>query len=256
MKFFYNLLFLAIISLQYFSLSFNYHFFKFNSIIRKPLEDSLIYFIKIHNVNYIKVRNNSNYLILKYYHEPNEFNKKTNEKKLISNINNNLIVIKDDNKNNLNFIDEKNYHNYLTLNDDDDNNNDFYSQTPNIIDDDIENTNLKIYDLIRTNKKPLVIIYEKSNIYKYSYLIKNRTSYISKYILKYNKKNYKYSFIINASYVNKYETNWIIDAKFNYRNESFINMTRNYIKDWILYNINGNVKNYFYKKYLLSNYYN
>jgi hypothetical protein len=63
----YFLFFLSIISLLE---CFNFHSFNFNYIIKKPLDSSIINFIKIHNINYFRIRENPKYLILRYLHEP------------------------------------------------------------------------------------------------------------------------------------------------------------------------------------------
>jgi hypothetical protein len=187
---FYLVFLLSLISLLE---GFNIHSYNFNLKIKKPLDCSIINFIKIHNINYFKVKENPKYLILRYLHEPL---------------------------------------------------------------DDVYNYN--IFDIIKNNNKPVIISYEKKNInntlnYKYSYLIYNSTSYLSKYTLNYNNNIYRYSFDINASETDKYETNWYIKSKHNSRINS--NITNNYIKNWIEYNINNNYLYYYYKKYLLFNYY-
>ena len=46
--------------------SFNHHVFNFNTIIRRSLDDSIINFIKINNINNMKIKNTPKYLILKY----------------------------------------------------------------------------------------------------------------------------------------------------------------------------------------------
>lgn len=116
------------------------------------------------------------------------------------------------------------------------------------------NNNYDIYELIKNNKKPIIISYEKKKEdrtlnYKYSYLIYNTTSYLSKYTLSYNNINYRYHFNINATEVNDHETRWDICSTYNN------NVTKSYIKNWIEYNINNNYNYYYYKKYLLFHYY-
>jgi hypothetical protein len=182
---------------------FNYYFLNFNLKIKKPIDSCIINFIKINDINYIRVKDNSKYLVLRYLHEP---------------------------------LEEKTY-NYNISTDK------YYYD---------------IYDIIKYNTKPIIISYEKkkedrSLNYKYSYLIKNSTSYLSKYTLNYNNLVYKYSFDINSNMIDKFETNWNIKAKYNTQTEN--NSTINYIKNWIEYNLNNNNKYYYYKKYLLFNYY-
>lgn len=225
------------------TISFNYHFFNYKTVIRKSVDDSIINFIKINNVNYMRMREHPKYLILKYYHDYLELEKEK-EDKIIINYDYPISVI-DNSDTIINKIID--YNNYLKSNEDEN-----YGNS--------NNENYDIYDLIRLNKKPILILYEKkrpdlSFSYKYLYLIKNRTTYLSKYSLNYNSNCYKYEFNINANEVSKYETNWSVDVKFNYKNEDYINITKSYIKDWVNYNINNNNKNYFYKKFLLFNYY-
>lgn len=243
--------------------AFHLHFFSYNTVIRRSLDDSIINFIKINNVNYMRMKENPKYLILKFFNDPIETapNKEEIEKEKISiNFNYPISVIDNNDKSINNVLTTFNSHNsrnsyYSFLNNNfnvDEDSNDYYANS--------NNENYDIYDLIRLNTKPLLILYEKklynhTMIYKHSYLIKNRTSYISKYALNYNNNFYKYAFDINATEVNKYETNWTVNAMFNVKNKQQINVTKNFIKDWVLFNINNNNKNYFYKKFLLFNYY-
>lgn len=221
--------------------SFNFHYFNYKTVLRKSIDDSIINFIKINNVNFMRVREHPKYLILKYYYDALENNEQFTKKdnKLIINYDYPISVI--DNSEIINVINPKE----ILVEDNYGNSN---------------NNNYDIYDMIRLNTKPILILYEKkkpnaSYSYKHLYLIHNRTSYISKYSLNYNNNIYKYEFNINASEVSKYETNWSIDVKFNYKKENQLNMTKNYIQDWVNYNIYNNNKYYFYKKFLLFNYY-
>jgi len=268
--------------------TFNFKFFNFNLRIKKPIDSSIINFIKLNNINNIRIKNNEHYLILRYLHEPNEILFKNNDKdnkdnkniKIIDNEFNDMINVvnyknyNNDNKiyNNFYEIINKNYEDYEKNENENNNiinyNNEYYNKNSekdnnvlmNIInfENNYETENYNIYDIIKKNEKPIIISYEKKNKnktleYKYSYLIRNSTSYLTKYTLCYNNKNYRYEFDINASEIDSYETNWNIKSKFNERIDNDI--TRTYIKNWIEYNLNNNNKFYYYKKYLLFNYY-
>ena len=252
--------------------SFNFHSFNYKTVVRRSLDDSIINFIKINNVNYLRIRENPRCLILKFFHEPLEYNYepeelKEPEGKLSINFDYPISVI-DNSENSINIIktdidtynSQFSYYSFLNNGNNDNNDEDNYDNNNNNEEANSNNENYDIYDIIRLNKKPLLILYEKkmsnfSMMYKHSYLIKNRTSYLSRYSLNHNTKIYKYAFDINATEVSKYETNWTIDVKFNYRKEEQINTTKNFVKDWIGFNLANNNKNYFYKKFLLFNYY-
>ncbi len=262
---------------------FNFYKYNFNVNIKKGLDSSIINFIRIHNVNFIRIRENPKYLILRYLHEPiediigNNENDKNNEKK-----NNKKLIVLKDNKNFIKVIDNSYSNNYnkdkgVIINDvrtdnynyyyhydynNDYSNSDDYENYNNMMDEENEksyfNNNYDIYELIKNNKKPIIISYEKKKEdrtlnYKYSYLIYNTTSYLSKYTLSYNNINYRYHFNINATEVNDHETRWDICSTYNSKYNN--NVTKSYIKNWIEYNINNNYNYYYYKKYLLFNYY-
>jgi len=160
---------------------FNFYKYNFNVNIKKGLDSSIINFIRIHNVNFIRIRENPKYLILRYLHEPiediignndNNNNQKKNNKK--------LIVLKD-NKNFIKVIDNSYSNNYnkdkgVIINDVrtdnynyyyhyDYSNSDDYENYNNMMDEENEksylNNNYDIYELIKNNKKPIIISYEK-----------------------------------------------------------------------------------------------
>jgi hypothetical protein len=216
---------------------YNFYYVNFKTKIHKSLTDSLINFIKINNINNLKIKENSKYLILNYKDEYKIENEKINVE-----ISNNLLNITNDKiyiKNEL-----ENYNNY-------DNN-----KNEDIKED------LSIYERIIINKKPILIISEKNDEnknlkFKYRYLIKDKNNYTCSYLFRYNKKNYKYLFDIIGTEINRYETDWDITAKIrldkiNTNKEMEINLL-----NWIKYNTNDNYNNnnYYYKKYLLINYY-
>jgi len=250
---------------------FNFYNYNFNVKIKKGLDSSIINFIRIHNVNFIRIRENPKYLILRYLHEPiegfciNEKNKEENKK---------LLLIHPDYKNLIKIIDiDTNNNNKIVLNDitnndyNNDNNNNDYSYENNenynnFKDEENEkyyfNNNYDIYEIIKNNKKPIIISYEKKKEdrtlnYKYSYLIYNTTNYLSKYTLNYNNMIYRYNFDIEANETNIFETEWNIKSKYNSKYNN--NVTKSYIKNWIEYNLNNNYNYYYYKKYLLFHYY-
>ena len=216
---------------------YNFYYVNFKTKIHKSLTDSLINFIKINNINNLKIKENSKYLILNYKDEYKIENEKINVE-----ISTNLLNITNDKiyiKNEL-----ENYNNY-------DNN-----KNEDIKED------LSIYERIIINKKPILIISEKNDEnknlkFKYRYLIKDKNNYTCSYLFRYNKKNYKYLFDIIGTEINRYETDWDITAKIrldkiNTNKEMEINLL-----NWIKYNTNDNYNNnnYYYKKYLLINYY-
>lgn len=265
MKLFFTRLLIVLLSVSI--EGFNFYKYNFNVNIKKGIDSSIINFIRIHNVNFIRIRENPKYLILRYLHEPIEDfvydNKKIdNKEKNINKIvvvpdNKNFIKIIDDNKAILNDILTENQQEsaYIDYSD----NNENYN---NLKDEENEqsyfNNNYDIYELIKNNKKPIIISYEKKKEdrtlnYKYSYLIYNTTSYLSKYTLSYNNINYRYHFNINATEVNDHETRWDITSTYNSKYNN--NVTKSYIKNWIEYNINNNYNYYYYKKYLLFHYY-
>jgi len=266
MKLFFTRLLIILLSVSI--EGFNFYKYNFNVNINKGIDSSIINFIRIHNVNFIRIRENPKYLILRYLHEPIEDfvydnNNIDNQEKNI-----NKIVVVQDNKNFIKVIDDDNYgNNEIVLNDvlsdnqHEVSNNDYSENNENynnLKDEENEknyfNNNYYIYELIKNNKKPIIISYEKKKEdrtlnYKYSYLIHNTTSYLSKYTLNYNNKNYRYNFNINATEINDYETRWDISSTYNSKYNN--NITKSYIKNWIEYNINNNYKYYYYKKYLL-----
>lgn len=229
---------------------FNFHIFNFNTVIRRSVDDSIINFININNINYFKIKESSKYLILKYDDSVN-----LNLKKDTQNIFDfPPFAINDDNYDKKDtqkifdispfLINNDNYDNYYRLFQTNNDNNNYY----------------KMYETIKDNVKPIIIIYNKkilnTNVkYRYLYLIKNKTNYIFKYNYIYNNEYHKYLFDINATKISNYETNWDVTAKFNYDLKDLMEISKISIISWFIYNIdNNNIKNYFYKKYLLFQY--
>ena len=84
---------------------FNFYKYNFNVNIKKGIDSSIINFIRIHNVNFIRIRENPKYLILRYLHEPIEdfiYDRINNNKER----NNNKIVVVPDNKNFIKVMDD------------------------------------------------------------------------------------------------------------------------------------------------------
>jgi len=218
--------------------SFNCHIFNFNTIIRKSIDDSIINFIKVNNVKYLKLKESSKYLILKYEDSP--IAKKEEEPKNTYDFM--PIIIKSNDIENTT-LKVANTNKYVILVSAD---NDYY---------------YKIYDIIKNNMKPILILYDKkientTYKYKYAYLIKDKNNYLFKYNYLYNNIYHKYLFDIHATEINKYETNWNVTAIFNYNLKEIIDFSKISIINWFINNSinNNNNKNYFYKKYLLFQY--
>jgi hypothetical protein len=209
--------------------SFNYHVFNFNTIIRRSLDNSIINFINVDNINNLKIKHTAKFLVLKY--EDNPY------------FNLNPVVIATTTTTNKLLI-FNNYNSY-------DNYDDLYNPE--------NNDYFKIFDIIKNNKKPILILYEKKIAstdfkYKHMYLIKNKNNYIFKYNYIFNNQHHKYFFDINATEISKYETNWNITASFNYKLKEIIDVSKISIINWFINSFNNNFKNYFYKKYLLFQY--
>jgi|688.fasta_scaffold147361_2 hypothetical protein len=176
-----------------------YNVVNIKNLINRPIENSIISFIKIGNINNLKIKNHTNYLIL-------------------------------------NFNDDYNNVYLQKFND--------------------------CYDIIKDNKKPLLIINNKNinNLKtKYTYIIKNKNDYYMKYTFDYNNKKYKYLLDISAYEYNKYETLWDISAIINTTKETDkLLMTGYLIKNWIdhiIYqenNINDTLKKYIILYYFLN----
>ena len=220
---------------------YQFLYFNFKTKIYKSMTDSIINFIKINNINNLKIKENSKYLILNYN---NEKLKKDDDK--INKINDKINKIND---NLIDIIDNRIYiKNEL----------DIFNDNNNEI---ITNEDNSIYERIITNKKPILIISERRDdskllSYKYRYLIKDKDNYTCSFLFKYNNKNYKYFFDICSEEINRYETDWDINAKIRVENNNKNDMGIN-LMNWIKYNTydNFNNRNYYYKKYLLINYY-
>lgn len=236
-KQFIRLFLLAIIG----SFSNAFNVISINLLIKKSVQDSLISFIKLPNIYNLKIKNHSSYLILKYLDEPP---KKPID--LIENeFKNELIKVNDMNNEVMNVVIDKMKFNYEVI----DNNN--YKNDDSL---------LNVYDIIKTNVKPLIIINKsnKNNMnHKYLYLIKSKNEYLVRYTFDYNKKKYKYYFDITASPIDKYETSWEISALIaDYSISKSLTMIGFYVKNWIENNIYNNIdKNSFYKRYLVLYYF-
>jgi hypothetical protein len=204
-----------------------YKVININTLIKRPIEDSIISFIKINNLNNIRIKNHSSYLILKFSDEVNK--KPVN--KLSSDISNNLISINES---------------LIIL------------LKPQVKKE--EKTFYDIYNIIKNNNKPLMIINNKNlnNLKsKYVYLIKSRTEYFIKYSFDYNNKKNKYYLDIIANPIDKYETLWDISAIIDdiSSNDKLI-MLGNNIKNWIEYQIYQlDTFNDLYKKYMILYYF-
>lgn len=228
---------------------FHYHLFNINTVIHKSLDDSLIHFIKINNVNYLRVKNtHSKYLILKYFHDKPKMEQEGNMEKgkLVVNLPT-QIMIKNETEHIINFIPSISKHPNESVE-----NNENQEKEGN--EESMENKNYDIYELIRKNEKPILILNERKNgaiNFKYLYLIKDKYNYITKYTFNYNNNNYRYAFHIEANSIDKCKTNWNIHARFRYKPNDLIEIYRNNIINWINYNIHNNVNNYYYKRYLL-----
>ena len=77
--------------------------------------------------------------------------------------------------------------------------------------------------------------------FKYRYLIKDKNTYRCSFLLKYNKKNYKYFFDITSNEINNYETDWDINAKIRIDEDNKKNDMKINLMNWIKYNTNDNV---------------
>lgn len=162
----------------------SYNIINIQTIIKKPIENTLINFIKIGDFDNLKIKNHSNYLVLRFGN--------------------------------------KNYRNSYN----------------------------KIYNIIKNNNKPLLIINNKNTNNlpsKYTYLIKNKNEYLMKYKFDFNNKKYKYFLNISAQSIDKYETKWNITALFY---EKMFN-DKIMIKNWIEYLIyETNIYDDVYKQYI------
>ncbi len=209
-----------------------------NLLLKKSLEDSLISFIKLPYIHNLKIKNHTKYLILDYLDDPK---KKLNEKIDMTNNNNNfnrLIEVKDDNSNSMNILTTK------------------IIDGVEIVEQDQNNSFFNVYDTIKNNKKPLIIINRKNrnNINsKYLYLIKSRNDYMMKYSFDYNNRRYKYYFDIQATPIDNYETTWEISAFIkDYSVNKTLALIGFYVKNWIEHNVYNNLDtNAFYKRYLV-----
>jgi hypothetical protein len=233
----------SLIIILFFSIFTNgFYYHLFTTVIRKSLDDSLINFIKINNVNYLRVKNtHPKYLILKYFHDkPVE----KDESKLIINLPS-QIIIRNETEHIINFISSISNHN---------NNDNKEIEEKEQDEKEYENKNYDIYELIRKNEKQILILYERKNSelnFKHLYLIKDKYNYVYKYGFNYNNNKYKYFFDIKASEITKYETMWNITSRFRYNPTDITEIYKTNIINWIKFNIYNNVNNYYYKRYLL-----
>ena len=219
-------------------MSYSFNVISINLLIKKSLQDSLISFIKLPYIHNLKIKNHTKYLILEYIDDP----KKTKDEKLIIKKNINLIEIKDERNNVINLL----------------NNNKI--DGVEFMENDQNDSFFNVYDTIKNNNKPLIIINKKNrnNINsKYLYLIKSKNQYIIRYSFDYNNKRHKYYFDIEATSIDNYETNWEISAFIkDYSINKTLAIIGFYIKNWIEHNIYNNIdNNNFYKKYLVLYYF-
>lgn len=207
-----------------------------NLIIKRTVEDSLISFIKLPNIHNLKVKNSSNYLILNYLDEPQQ------KSKLDFKLHSDQILVKDNNNKVLNFLSNKEE----AIEDIENSQNKYLEQY---------NSFYTIYETIKNNKKPIMIINKKKGS-KYLYLIKSKNEYIMKYTFDYNNKRHKYYFDILAEPIDNYETSWEISALIkDYSPNKTLALIGFYIKNWIEHNIYNNHINSFYKRYIILYYF-
>jgi len=206
-------------------LFFNYFIIDFNTIINKPINEALIRFVKINDIHNYKIYNKTKYLIIK-------FDNKDNSKLSITN-NNLFIDIKDDDDNIINKL-----------------NNNPISIPLNPIK--LNNYNFSIYNYIKNNNKPLLLISNEKDK-KYSYFIKDYNNYICKYNFNYNNIYYRYIFEITSNKINDNETFWYIVAKINLISSFKLIIFQ--LINWINFIINTNIKNYYFKKYIIMSYF-
>jgi len=219
------------------SLAFNV--VNINLLIKKPLEDSLIGFIKLPYIHNLKIKNNTKYLILNYLDDP--------KNKFIDKLDNTLykgyISVKDDDNKIINFIENNN-------------GKDETIKGVEYVEQEQNNSFFNVYETIKNNKKPLIIINKKNrnNINsKYLYLIKSKYEYVMRYSFDYNNHRYKYYFNIDAKPIDNYETLWDISAFVkDYSTIKTLSIIGYYVKNWIEHNIYNNMDfNNFYKRYLV-----
>jgi hypothetical protein len=207
-----------------------------NLIIKRTVEESLISFIKLPHIQNLKIKNSSNYLILNYLDEP------LPKTKLDFKLPSNQILIKDDDNKVLNFLSNKEE----TIEEIENSQNKYLEQY---------NSFYTIYETIKNNKKPIMIISKKKDS-KYLYLIKSKNEYIMKYTFNYNNKHHKYYFDILAQPIDNYETSWEISALIkDYSPNKTLALIGFYIKNWIELNIYNNHLNSFYKRYIILYYF-
>lgn len=235
----FNLLLFTIINIINYTYCFNV--ISINLLIKKSLEDSLISFIKLPYIHNLKIKNHTNYLILNYLDDP----KKKTVEKLDVKLRTNIIQIKDDNNQVVNIID---------------NDRNPFIQGVEVVEEDQNNSFYNVYDIIKNNKKPLIIINKKNrnNInHKYLYMIKSKNEYLMRYSFDYNNRQYKYYFDILANSIDNYETSWEISAFIkDYSVNKALTLIGLYVKNWIEHNIYNNLDtNGFYKRYLVLYYF-
>jgi hypothetical protein len=120
-----------------------------------------------------------------------------------------------------------------------------YSQNKN------KNEDYSIYNYIKDNNKPIIII-NKQNENKYTYLINNINNFKCKYELNYNQKRYKYLFEITSKEIEQKKTYWNVVAKVN--EVSNFNFIVFQLMNWINHIINTNINNYHLKRYIIMCY--
>jgi len=212
-----------------------------NLLIKRSLEDSLINFIKLPYIHNLRIKNHTKYLILDYLDDP----KKKTIEKIDVKLRTNIIKIKDDDNKVINIID---------------NDKNPFIEGVEVIEPDQNTSFYNVYDIIKNNKKPLIIINKKNrnNInYKYLYMIKSKNEYLLRYSFNYNNRQYKYYFDIVANSIDNYETSWEIAAFIkDYTVNKTLALIGLYVKNWIEHNIYNNLDtNGFYKRYLVLYYF-
>jgi len=223
------LLLLFLVNLVY---SYNYISFNINFNIKRSIDDTIIRFVKIDNINNYIIKNTTKSLLIKYNKiNNNNINNINNNNKIITTIHNMPILLRDDKDKIINY-----YKNHLY--------------------DEIENESAKynytIYNYIKNNNKPIIII-SNTNTNKYTYIINNKNNVICKFRFTYNNTNYKYIIDMSLKEINTAETYLSINTHVNYvKNFKLLNL---YIKNWIEGIINTNIKNYYMKKYLINTYF-
>ena len=201
--------------------------FTFNTIIKRNINDTMIRFIKLNNINNYKICDKPNYLIIKFDREDKSKIFIENPYEPINILNENDEII-----NSLKPLQS-------------------HSQSPRIP---IKSNkyDYSIYNYIKMNKKPMIIISKEFNK-TYLYHIIDKNNFVCTYRFKYNNNNYKYHMKVRADEISDNETFWYVDADVNLI--SNLRLLGIQLINWINYLIDNNMTNYYFKKYLISSYY-